>query len=452
MEADAQFLDAWITAARKQLDALLCRVDEECSPEDLLPGALAELSATLEELHVASEELHTQNEELLATRHVVEAERQRYADLFEFAPDAYVVTDQQGTIREANAAAALLLGVRTGFLVGKPLDVYVAKDERSSFRARLADLSAGRTQRAEDWQLTLQRRDGTTVPVAITVAAVAPPAPAATTLRWLLRDVSERRRQEETVRALNEQLVRRAADLAVANSEVASLTYAVSHDLRTPLRHIAGFSQALAEDCGDTLDARSRDHLERIRTAATQMSMLIDELQTLSRITQSDLVVGDVPLSALAHTITSELQHAQPDHQATFVIADDVSARGDQRLLRLVLEHLLGNAWKFTARCAAARIEFGTTEDRGEHAYFVRDNGVGFDPSYADKLFVPFQRLHHTDEFPGLGIGLAAVQRIVRRRGGRVWVEGTIGGGADFYFSLPTSGESTATRHDGEPL
>ena len=251
------------------------------------------------------------------------------------------------------------------------------------------------------------------------------------------RDITERKRAEEQIAELHEHLARRAALLQAANKELEAFSYSVSHDLRAPLRSVDGFSSALLEDYADKLDEQGRNHLERIRAASRRMAQLIDDLLKLSRLTRREMRREPVDLSALAQTIATELQNTEPERRVEFVIEPGLVADGDAHLLGIVLENLLNNAWKFTAKHPRATIEVGTTRRDGERAYFVRDDGAGFDPAYADKLFGVFQRLHPADEFAGAGIGLATVQRIVYRHGGRVWAEGEVEKGATFYFTLP---------------
>jgi light-regulated signal transduction histidine kinase (bacteriophytochrome) len=225
--------------------------------------------------------------------------------------------------------------------------------------------------------------------------------------------------------------------LEAANRELETFSYSVSHDLRAPLRGIDGFSQALLEDYGNSLDAQVQDYLQRIRGATKRMADLIEALLELSRVTRAELQREPLDLSLMGETITEELRRRDPGRAAELVIAPLLSAEGDVRLLRIVMVNLLANAWKFTAKQPQARIEFGAQPlQDGSRAFFVRDNGAGFDMTYADKLFGAFQRLHSVSEFPGTGIGLATVQRIIRRHGGRVWAEGEVGRGATFYFTL----------------
>jgi len=239
-----------------------------------------------------------------------------------------------------------------------------------------------------------------------------------------------------TISRQTQRLINSNTELAAVNKELESFSYSVSHDLRAPLRSIDGFSQALLEDYPDKLDEQGKNYLKRVRSNTQRMGELIDDLLKLSRLIRSEMKPEMVNLSTLAQSIATELQKTQPERQVEFVITPGLSAKGDEHLLRLLLENLLGNAWKFTEKHSQARIEFGSTRADGKQVFLVRDDGAGFDMTYADKLFAPFQRLHSVSEFPGVGIGLATVQRIICRHGGRIWAEGDIEKGAIFYFTL----------------
>ncbi|BDV42221.1 hypothetical protein GURASL_11440 [Geotalea uraniireducens] len=255
------------------------------------------------------------------------------------------------------------------------------------------------------------------------------------------QDVTERRRAKEEILRLNtdlEERVRlRTAELEAANRELEAFSYSVSHDLRAPLRHIDGYSKLLLEDYLEKLDAEGCHFLDRIRAGAQRMGQLIDDLLQLADVSRQEVQRGSVDLSELARAIVPELRQMQPERAVSFDIAGGVTATGDPRLLRLVMENLLGNAWKYTGKEPAAVIGFGMLAGETGHVYFVRDNGVGLDMQYVDKLFRPFQRLHSSADFSGTGIGLATVRRIVQRHGGEVWVEGAPGQGATFFFTLP---------------
>jgi signal transduction histidine kinase len=225
-------------------------------------------------------------------------------------------------------------------------------------------------------------------------------------------------------------------ELAASNRELEAFSYSVSHDLRAPLRAIDGFSQAVLEDSAQKLDEQSRTDLQRVRIAAKRMGELIDDLLKLSQTARAEMVREPVDLSRMAGEIAAQLSAAGPERDTRFTIAPGLTAFGDRGLLRVALENLLGNAWKFTGQTAAGTIELGAEQQDGHSTFFVRDNGAGFDMKYASKLFGPFQRMHDNNSFPGTGIGLATVQRIIRRHGGRIWASAVVGQGATFYFAL----------------
>jgi light-regulated signal transduction histidine kinase (bacteriophytochrome) len=258
-------------------------------------------------------------------------------------------------------------------------------------------------------------------------------------------DVTERRHAEEEVWAYREhleELVReRTAELEAANREMESFSYSVSHDLRAPLRALDGFSAILAQEYPGQLDERGRGYLDRIRAAARTMALLVDGLLSLASLNRQELSVTPVDLSALARRVGAELTALEPGRTVRVLVPDGLTTEGDPRLLHVLLENLIGNALKFTSTREEATIEVGCTEREGGSVFYVKDDGVGFDMAYASKLFLPFQRLHQVSDFPGTGIGLATVHRIVARHGGRIWPEATPGAGATFYFTLG-AGES----------
>lgn len=257
---------------------------------------------------------------------------------------------------------------------------------------------------------------------------------------WSFRDVTKRKRAEEERARLHgeleERVKQRTAQLEVANKELEAFSYSVSHDLRAPLRSIDGFCHEILEDHGDRFDPAARQLFERVRMASHRMAQLIDDLLTLSRVTRSQMHRRTVNLSAMAQSVAGALRMQEPDRKVEVVIAPNVLADGDERFLQVVLQNMLDNAWKFTSKHPTARVEFGTAEREGRPVYFVRDDGAGFDMAHVHKLFGAFQRLHTSADFEGTGIGLATVQRIVHRHGGKVWAEAGVEQGATFFFTL----------------
>lgn len=257
------------------------------------------------------------------------------------------------------------------------------------------------------------------------------------TFNQMLEYIEKRDRHLQSAHdELEKRVLERTAELSAANKELESFSYSVSHDLRAPLRSIDGFSQALCEDYSETLDSCAKGYLDRVRAATQRMGQLIDDLLNLARVTRAEMHRESVDLSAMASSVATELVKAEGERQVAWNIEPDVEAFADPRLLRVVLDNLLGNAWKYTSKHPQARIEFGRQHSNGSAFYFVRDDGAGFDPAYSERLFGAFQRLHGVTEFPGSGIGLATVHRIIHRHGGRIWAEAAVEKGATFYFTL----------------
>lgn len=268
-----------------------------------------------------------------------------------------------------------------------------------------------------------------------------------------IEDDTEQLKARDELRRLNAELERRDAnrtteleaanlDLLNANRELETFCYSVSHDLRAPLRALDGFSQELLLKYADNLDKQGQHYLRRVRAGTQRMGQLIDDLLKLSRITRSELQCEPVDLTALAETVAAEVRERERGRTVSFTAQPGLTADCDPRLIRIVLENLLGNAWKFTAKNETAEVTFEQTEVKGRPTFVVRDDGAGFDMAFVEKLFGAFQRLHSDREFPGTGVGLATVQRVVRRHGGEVWAEGAVGRGAAFYFTLPGTEEN----------
>ncbi len=252
----------------------------------------------------------------------------------------------------------------------------------------------------------------------------------------LIEDITKRKRAEEEVLVLNQHLQHRTGELEAINRELEAFAYSVSHDLRAPLRSVDGFSLALLEDYKDQLDATAQNYLNRIRVGAQRMGQLIDDILKLSRVTRSEFRLNTIDLSHIATEMMEQMQQQDPTRQAQVEIMDGIVAHADSHLLTIVLQNLLDNAWKFTSTQPITQIIFDTITVGERTVYRVRDNGVGFDMTYIDKLFGAFQRLHGFTEFQGTGIGLATVQRVIHRHGGRVWAEAAVDQGATFYFTL----------------
>jgi light-regulated signal transduction histidine kinase (bacteriophytochrome) len=268
-----------------------------------------------------------------------------------------------------------------------------------------------------------------------------------------VRDITERKEAESRIQKLNSDLQQRALQLETTVKELEAFSYSVSHDLRSPLRSIDGFSQAILEDYADRLPADGQNYLMRVRAAAQRMGQLIDDLLSLSRVTRAPMQPGFVNLSALAQSVVNNLKLTQPERQVTVLIAADLATNGDPQLLRIVLENLIGNAWKFTSKRPDAYIEVGAQDEPDGRIFFVRDNGAGFDMAHSQKLFGAFQRLHSAEEFPGTGVGLATVQRIIRRHGGNIWAESAPGKGTTFFFTVGTlQGSLSAAPEEKDPV
>ncbi|MHB9024640.1 MAG: PAS domain S-box protein [Armatimonadota bacterium] len=352
--------------------------------------------------------------------------------LIEASLDPLVTIGPDGTITDVNLATEEVTGVARDGLIGTDFADYFTEPQKAREGYQLA-FSRGLVR---DYPLAIRHTSGRITDVLYNATVFKDEGGNVTGVFAAARDITERKKAEEAVEKLNEDLRHRTVELEASNREMEAFTYSVSHDLRAPLRSIDGFSQSLLMEYVDTLDEEGKDSLHRVRAAAQRMGQLIDDLLRMSRVTRAEMTREQIDLTAMATDIAENLRETQPEREVEFVIAPDVRSYGDPNLLRIVLDNLLGNSWKFTSTRPVGRIEFGMRYENGESVYFVRDNGVGFDMEYGEKLFVPFQRLHAITEFPGTGIGLALVKRIIERHGGRVWAEGEIDRGATFYFTL----------------
>jgi PAS domain S-box-containing protein len=360
-------------------------------------------------------------------------------DLYNHAPCGYHSVDADGVIVRVNDTELNWMGYTREEVVGKkhifdfitPAGVEQYRELFPKFK-ELGSIS--------NIEFELLRRDGSTMPLSVASTAVRDAQGRYVMSRTTLYDITERKRAEEALRRLNMELEQRVeertAELATANKELEAFSYSLSHDLQAPLRAIDGFSAMLSENLGDGIDPEAKDCLNRLRAAGERMGVLIEEMLKLARISHANLHRTRVDLSAMAKDVLVEFRHAEPARKVEVDIAPNIEAFADAGLLRIALQNLLGNAWKYSSRQADARIEFGVLQQAEEPVYFVRDNGVGFDMDSAGKLFAPFRRLHPRSQFPGSGIGLATVQRIVNVHKGRIWAESEPGKGARFFFTL----------------
>ena len=351
---------------------------------------------------------------------------ERFTRFFRESPAAHVISNaEDGRFREVNAAWTRMLGYTSEEALGRTgleLGIWIDPTRRTALRT--ATLEHGRADR---FRTKLRRKDGTVFDAQISAELIELGGE-----RFLLSSVHDMTAETAMRESLEEHVRTRTAELQAANEELEAFSYSVSHDMRAPIRAIAGFAEILRAEHGTQLEGAGRHLLERIARAADHMGELIDALLALARLMRQPLAPRRIDVSALARRVLDDLAERSPERKVETVIEPDLTAQADPVLMRSLLENLLGNAWKYTARAPGARIEFG----RRDGAFYVRDNGTGFDMRYVERLFKPFERLHKQTDFPGTGIGLATVERILRRHGGRVWAESAPGAGATFLFTL----------------
>lgn len=397
--------------------------------EENVSRSVDENRRLLHELQVHQVELEMQNEELRQARDEAEKALREYTDLYDFAPIGYLTIDRAGAIRGANLTFASLVGVERSRLRGRHFGRFVTDEDRFFFSDFLEKIFTNKGK--EVCELALLR-DGAP-PLFVLIEAVADASEQE--CRAAIIDISPRRQLEAELETLHADLTARAAELEAANTDLEAFNHSVSHDLRGPLTIVAGFCDVVDGVYGNQLAGECRDYIREIHDGAMRMSRIIDTLLRFSSVKRAEIRRKKVSLSKMAKAVAKSLQVAKPGRRVTFRSAAGITAKGDAELLRLVLDNLIGNAWKYCGKQEKALIEFGVTEVDGQPAYFVRDNGPGFDMALADKLFMPFQRLPGT-KAEGHGIGLATVERIISRHGGRVWAESKPGEGATFYFTL----------------
>ncbi len=374
-----------------------------------------------EELRVHQIELEVQNEDLRQSQSDLIQARDKYQDLFESVPVGYFILNcHNNTIIEANQTAADLLSTTRSVLYKKRFTVLIAEGSLKTYYLEVTLATGERKPR--EFDLEMVRENGSRFFAQLNITAMKDEEGKYSRLRISVADITRRKEIEK--------------ELKNYIRELEAISYSMSHNLKAPLRSMNGFSQALLEDYNDKLDDRGRKYLQFICSSSQLMGNMIDGLWALSTVTRVQMNVEEINLSELASEVELELNRSSPERQVEFKIQPGLKDNGDRHLIKTVLKNLLENASKFTGKCSQPLIEFGMQKDGELLVYFVRDNGVGFDQTYADKLFKPFQRLHSEAEYPGVGIGLAYAERIVRRHGGRMWAQGEKGQGATFYFTL----------------
>jgi PAS domain S-box-containing protein len=364
----------------------------------------------------------------ITERTKAEHQRARLAAIVDSSDDAIIGKTLDGVITSWNQGAQRIFGYSAEEIVGTSIFALIPPGRETEEPTILEDLARGEVRHFD----TIRRRkDGVDIDVSVTSSPVRDARGHVVGVSKVARDITDQKRAEIA-------FARAKDDAEAANRELEAFSYSVAHDLRAPLRGMNGFAQVLLDSYAEKFDAEGRDWLEEILLNAKKMGQLIDGLLSLAKLTRSEFLPERVDLSEIAHEAVAHFGAAEPSRTVGIEIQEGLYANADIRLARALVDNLIGNAWKFTCKVPAGRVEFGATETDGARTFFVRDNGAGFDMAFANKLFAPFQRLHTTEEFPGTGIGLATVQRIIRRHGGRIWAEGVVDGGATFYFTFAT--------------
>ncbi len=357
------------------------------------------------------------------------------------ANDAIIMTDNMGTVAVWNEAAQRIFGYSEQEAQAKKLsELIVPERYRADFEQGFSPSGGAHrgSVTGKPMELAALRKDGTEIITEYSLSRLS--MDGISHVIYIVRDITERRRAEDEIHWLNQSLeqrvMERTRELKRSNEELEAFSYSVAHDLRAPLRSINGFSAILSAEYAGGLDARAQDYLQRIRAATSRMGDVMDDLQALAYASRTELQRQEVDMSAIAREVAASLRETAPQRRVEFLIAPGMVASADPSLMRIALDNLFGNAWKFTSKRENATVEFGLTTDEGKQAYFLRDNGIGFDPAFSGKLFGQFQRLHTDKEYEGTGIGLAIVARVIRRHDGQIWAEGAVEQGATFYFSF----------------
>jgi two-component system, chemotaxis family, CheB/CheR fusion protein len=448
LRATRRALESIIEKQQTTNEELQSANEELRSRNEEYQSSLEELQTTQEELRSANEELTTLNDELRNRTSELDERNSQLAKaneelrksgkirgwlaaIVDSSDDAIISKDLDGVITSWNAGAARIFGYAAEEAVGKPVALLIPPDRIDEERRILEKIRRG--ERIDHFETVRRCKDGKLLDISLTISPIVDDRGGLIGISKVARNITDRKRADHR---LERMVAERTIELRASNEELEAFCYAVAHDLRAPLRSIRSFSQLIRQELTDHPQAQVQADLQRIVDNAGRMSDLIDGLLNLSRLTRQEMKVVMVDLSAEAEAIVKDLKRSNTGREARFVVKPRIRVRGDAGLLRALLQNLLENSWKFTAKHPRARIEFGEARCEGQQAYFVRDDGAGFDPAYIGKLFNPFQRLHHMSEFPGTGIGLATAKRIVLRHGGRIWAESVLEKGATFYFTI----------------
>ena len=393
-----------------------------------------DMQNVVQELRVHQIELEMQNEELRHTQQELEASREKYFDLYDLAPAGYVSLNEKGIILEANLSVATLLGRERSHLVGRPLTRFIYKEDQDIYYLCHRQLTAKCVPQM--CEIRMQRKNGAPFWARMDIVAKQN-IDDSTELHAIIIDISQRKQSDDDIENLNRILKQHVVRLELANEEMETFSYSVSHDLRAPLRHMRGFMELLQKRMEGQLDEKSRNYAVLISEAAKKMEQLINDLLALARLGRLELQKGEVNISNLVKEIIEQVSEETMGRDITWKLGELPVVHGERSLLKLVLVNLISNSVKFTNTRPRAEIEIGFRKDGSEDVFFIRDNGVGFNMDYVDRLFGVFQRLHPESEFEGTGIGLANVRRIISLHGGRTWAESSVGLGATFYFTIP---------------
>lgn len=406
--------------------------------EDVDHLSSGEIRHLLLELRTRQIELEIQNEELRQTQEELVAARNLYADLYEFAPIGYFNLDAKDQIVDANMTAADMLGINRSELMNNPLSEFILKEDQDIYYHMRRKLY--KTKYRQSGELRMYNKGGSPIWVNLRCNAITDEADYIYRYRVSISDITEQKAAELELTAYRDQLEKKVAErteeLELRSKELEAFSYTIAHDLRSPLRTITSFSQILLTDAGLKLNQEEQDSLQRVIASAKYMAELIDDILKLSKVNRGEFLVKNINLSQLVWDIINDLQDNDKERSVAVKVAPGLHCKGDKRLIRIAMQNLLGNAWKYTSKKTQALIEVGSIEENGKKIFYVRDNGAGFDMKYANKLYMPFQRLHRQEEYEGTGVGLATLQRVIYRHGGEVWAESEVGKGATFYFTL----------------